>query len=64
MALEMVRNIPCRYYEYIDNTFRSIMNDRAEGPFIIACNGHSPYIRHMKRFGFNPVWETNLFVSE
>ena len=21
MALEMVRNIPCRYYEYIDNTF-------------------------------------------
>ena len=48
----------------LNNTFRSIMNDRGEGPFIIACNGHSPYIRHMKRFGFNPVWETNLFVSE
>lgn len=48
----------------LNNTFRSIMNDRSTGPFIIACNGHSPYIKHMERFGFNPVWETNLFVSE
>jgi len=48
----------------LNNTFRSIMDDRGSGPFIIACNGHSPYIKHMEKFGFKPVWETNLFVSE
>ena len=30
----------------------------------IACNSHSPYYKHMHRFGFEPVWETNLFFKD
>jgi hypothetical protein len=47
----------------LNNTFKSIMNDRAPGSYFIACNDKSPYINHMEKFGYNPVWKTNLFVS-
>lgn len=48
----------------LNNNFRSIMNDRGNQQFFIACNSKSPYIDHMGRFGFKPVWPTNIFLSE
>jgi hypothetical protein len=29
--------------------------------YFIACNENSPYNSHMKRFGFNPIWKTEIF---
>lgn len=50
---------------YLNNTCRSIMNDRSpDVPFVIACNNHSPYMNYMEKLGFNPIWETNLFLSK
>lgn len=49
---------------YLNNTCRSIMNDRSDAPFVIACNNHSPYMNYMEKLGFKPIWETNLFLSK
>lgn len=48
----------------LNNTCRAIMNDRSNAPFVIACNNHSPYMNHMQKLGFKPIWETNLFLSK
>tara|TARA_Y100000114_G_C11747572_1_gene322476 strand:+ start:1626 stop:1982 length:357 start_codon:yes stop_codon:yes gene_type:complete len=46
------------------NNLSSIMNDRSPNPFVIACNDSSPYISYMKKFGYDPIWKTNLFISK
>ena len=48
----------------IKNTVNSIMNDRGARAYFIACNEKSPYMGHMERFGFHPVWSTNLFFEQ
>ena len=48
----------------LKHTLGSIMDDRSPNPYIIACNDHSPYISHMKKFGYKPIWKTNLFISK
>jgi len=47
----------------LNNTFRTIMDDRSPNGYFIACNNNSPYINHMQKFGYSPIWKTNLFVS-
>lgn len=46
------------------NIAASIMNDRGVKMYFMACNSQSPFIGHMERFGFTPVWATNLFVEQ
>ena len=48
----------------LNNTFRSIMDDRGQPAYFIACNDQSPYINHMEKFGYNPIWKTNIFASK
>jgi len=47
----------------LNNTLRTIMDDRSPNGYLIACDNNSPYISHMKKFGYQPIWETNLFDS-
>ena len=47
----------------LNNTLRTIMDDRPPNGYLIACDNNSPYISHMKKFGYQPIWETNLFDS-
>ena len=47
----------------LNNTAKAIMNDRDQAMYFMACNDNSPYIGHMKRFGFSPVWPTNIFYT-
>ena len=34
------------------------------GYYFMACNSHSPFYPHMAKFGYKPVWPTNIFVSK
>lgn len=40
------------------------MNDRGTPAYFIACNDKSNYINHMEKFGYKPVWPTNMFIKE
>ena len=57
-------SISARESMYLNNTMRAVMNDRSDAPFVIACNNHSPYMGYMEKLGFQPIWETNLFLSK
>jgi hypothetical protein len=48
----------------LKNTYDSIMNDRGTPAYFIACNDKSNYINHMEKFGYKPVWPTNMFIKE
>lgn len=46
------------------NTVSSIMNDRNSGGYFTSCNSNSPMFEHMERFGYQPIWPTNLFYRD
>lgn len=48
----------------LNNTIYTVMNDRSPNGFFIACNDDSPYINHMAKFGYNPIWPTNMFFKQ
>ena len=48
----------------LNSTFKSIMDDRGHGVFLIACNEDSPYMPFMEKVGYEPVWKTNLLLSK
>jgi hypothetical protein len=48
---------------HINGVVGSIMNDRGVGTYMIACDTDSPFYNHMARFGYHPVWPTNLFYK-
>jgi len=47
----------------LNNVASAMMNDRGTGMYFMACNENSPYIGHMEKFGFLPVWPTNIFYK-
>jgi hypothetical protein len=40
-----------------------IMETKGFDNYVIACNKHSNYNRFMGKLGYNPIWETELFVG-
>lgn len=48
---------------HINGIASSIMNDRGHAMYMMACNSESPFYNHMARFGYNPVWPTNIFYK-
>ena len=40
-----------------------IMETKGFSSYFIACNKQSPYNGHMIKLGFNPVWNTDIFVG-
>lgn len=47
----------------MNNTVRALMDNVNQREYLIACNNSSPYIEHMEKFGYSPVWPTNIFVN-
>ena len=45
----------------INSTVESMMSDNGLNNYWMACNSHSPFMGHMEKFGFNPIWATNIF---
>ena len=64
MAWNHTQKMKARDSFAIKNIAASIMNDRGARAYFIACNNNSPYMGHMERFGFTPVWATNLFFEQ
>ena len=64
MAWSHTEKVKAKDSFHIKNIVSSIMNDRGARAYFIACNDNSPYMGHMERFGFQPVWATNLFFEQ
>lgn len=47
----------------MNNTVGALMNDRGVAQYCLACNSGSPFIGYMDKFGYSPVWPTNLFYK-
>jgi hypothetical protein len=47
----------------LKNTYDSIMEEKGINSYIILCNKNSPYNQHMKRLGYESVWETEVFTN-
>jgi hypothetical protein len=46
---------------HLKRVYDSIMETKGFPRYFIACNENSPYNSHMKRFGFRPIWKTEIF---
>lgn len=42
----------------------SVMSDRGNKIYMTACNSDSPYYQHMEKFGYHPIWPTNIFWTQ
>lgn len=47
----------------LNNIQESMLSDKGVNQAYIACNDNSPYLKHMEKFGFEPVWPTNIFFK-
>ena len=48
----------------INSTVESMMSTMGINQWFMACNSHSPFMSHMEKFGFNPIWPTKIFHKE
>jgi hypothetical protein len=48
---------------HLTKIYDSVMETKGFRNFIIACNKNSPYNPHMKKLGYTPIWETEIFVG-
>lgn len=46
---------------HLKRVYDSIMETKGFPKYFIACNERSPYNSYMKRFGYKPIWKTELF---
>jgi hypothetical protein len=47
----------------LKNTYESILEEKGVNQYIILCNKNSPYNQHMEKFGYESVWETEVFTK-
>jgi len=45
------------------NTVDAVLDSQGVETYLTACNSNSPYIGHMEKFGYQPIWPTNLFAK-
>jgi hypothetical protein len=64
MTWQKSDSVTARESLILKNTIDSIMDDRGTSSYFIACNSNSNYYDHMQKFGFEPVWPTNIFIKE
>ena len=58
------KRINARESLVLNNMVGAMMNDRGARTYFIACNDSSPYIGYMEKFGYRPVWPTNIFYRK
>jgi len=46
---------------HLKRVYDAIMETKGAPRHFVACNQHSPYNAHMKRFGYQPIWTTEIF---
>ena len=48
----------------LKHMYDTLMEERNQGkPFVVLCNKNSPYNPVMKSLGYNPIWETEIFLG-
>jgi hypothetical protein len=57
------KKISARDTLHLKQVYDSIMETKGFSQYIVACNKSSPYSSHMKKLGFKPVWDTELFIG-
>lgn len=63
MAWNHSRHVTARDSMHIKLVHDAIMETKGHRNYVIACNKRSPYNAHMKRLGYLPIWETEIFVG-
>lgn len=48
------------YSEMID----TLMEEKGHTNHLLCCNSGSPYFKHMEKFGYESVWNTNVFLKK
>lgn len=48
---------------HLKRVYDSIMETKGFDKYFVACNKRSPYNGHMKKLGFAPIWETEIFMG-
>jgi hypothetical protein len=57
------RKISARDSLHLTRIYDAHMEAKGFKNFVMACNRRSPYNPHMKKLGYLPVWETEIFVG-
>tara|TARA_B100001057_G_C22687233_1_gene886239 strand:+ start:131 stop:496 length:366 start_codon:yes stop_codon:yes gene_type:complete len=47
----------------LNSTGEAIMSQLGINSYYIACDKESPFHSHMTKFGFKPVWSTDMFIK-
>lgn len=48
---------------FVQHSVDAIMDHGGAQSYIMACNSNSPFYPHMAKFGYEPVWPTNIFLK-
>ena len=64
MVWNHTQKIKARDSMFINGVIESVMNDRGPEGYFLACNDRSPYIDHMEKLGYRPIWPTNIFYKK
>lgn len=46
------------------NTVDAVLDSAGVRQYVTCCRSESPYMEHMEKFGYEPVWPTNLFLRD
>lgn len=49
---------------FVQHAVDAMMDQQSAKSYLMACNSHSPFYLHMEKFGYKPVWPTNMFVKQ
>ena len=63
MTWNDTKKINSRESLLIQNAINSIMNDRGQEQYFIACDENSNYRKYMERCGYKLFWKTDIFVK-
>jgi len=47
----------------LKHIYDALMEEKGQAQYIVLCNKNSPYNKHMKHFGYETVWDTEVFAN-
>ncbi len=57
------RKISARESFHMFRVYESVFEQAGFPYYWVMCNRASPYNAHLKKFGFKPIWETEIFEA-
>ena len=64
LAWHHTKKVSAKDSMIINSAVESMMSSAGVNQYFMACNNHSPFMGHMEKFGFDPIWPTNIFYKQ